>query len=72
MTSGISIMDLGLNEFRLDLLEYMKQHEDIENAPKGLHTVVGQTEDSPAGVIFVLRNINDSVNIDNRNRIHPL
>ena len=59
------------NEFRLDLLEYMKQHEDIETAPKGLHTVVGQTEDSPAGVIFVLRNINDSVNIDNRNRIHP-
>ena len=71
MTSGISIMDLGLNEFRLDLLEYIKQHDDIETAPKGLHTVVAQTEDSPAGVIFVLRNINDSVNIDNRNRIHP-
>lgn len=71
MTNGISIMDLGLNEFRLDLLEYMKQHGDIETAPKGLHTVVGQTEDAPAGVIFVLRNINDSVNIDDRNRIHP-
>ena len=71
MTSGISIMDLGLNEFRLDLLEYMKHHDDLDTAPKGLHTVVGKTADSPAGVIFVLRNINDSVNIDNRNRIHP-
>lgn len=71
MTNGISIMDLGLNEFRLDLLEYMKHHDDLETAPKGLHTVVGKTEDSPTGVIFVLRNINDSVNIDNRNRIHP-
>lgn len=71
MTNGISIMDLGLNEFRLDLLEYMKRHDDLETAPKGLHTVVGKTADSPAGVIFVLRNINDSVNIDNRNRIHP-
>ena len=71
MTSGISIMDLGLNEFRLDLLEYMKLHSDIETAPKGLHTVVAHSEESPAGVIFVLRNINDSVNIDNRNRIHP-
>lgn len=70
MTNGISIMDLGLNEFRLDLLEYMKRHDDLETAPKGLHTVVGKTADSPAGVIFVLRNINDSVNIDNRNRIH--
>lgn len=71
MTEGISIMDLGLNEFRLDLLEYMKRHEDIETAPKGLHTVVAQTDEYPAGVIFVLKNINDSVNIDNRNRIHP-
>ena len=64
-------MDLGLNEFRLDLLEYIKQHEDIETAPKGLHAVVGRAGESPAGVIFVLKNINDSVNIDNRNRIHP-
>lgn len=71
MTNGISIMDLGLNEFRLDLMEYMKKHDDIETAPKGLHTVVWQTEDAPAGVIFVLRNINNSINIDNRNRIHP-
>ena len=71
MTSGISIMDLGLNEFRLDLVEYIKQHDEIETAPKGLHTVVAKTEDCPAGVLFVLRNINDSVNIDNRNRIHP-
>ena len=71
MNNGISIMDLGLNEFRLDLLEYIKQHEDIETAPKGLHAVVGRAGESPAGVIFVLKNINDSVNIDNRNRIHP-
>lgn len=71
MGSGISIMDLGLNEFRLDLLEYIKHHEEIETAPKGLHTIVSQTEETPAGVIFVLRNINDSLNIDNRNRIHP-
>lgn len=71
MGSGISIMDLGLNEFRLDLLEYIKHHEDIETAPKGLHTIVPQTDETPAGVIFVLRNINNSVNIDNRNRIHP-
>ena len=71
MNSGLSIMDLGLNEFRLDLLEYMKRGNDIERAPKGLHSVIGKMEDAPSGVIFVLRNINDSVNIDNRNRIHP-
>lgn len=71
MSSGISIMDLGLNEFRLDLLEYMKKHDDVEKAPNGMHAVVPKGEGAPAGVVFVLRNINDSVNKDNRNRIHP-
>ena len=71
MSSGISIMDLGLNEFRLDLLEYMKQHNDIETAPKGLHAVAEKNSDAPSGVIFVLKNLNNGVNIDNRNRIHP-
>ncbi len=71
MSTGISIMDLGLNEFRLDLLEYVQGHPDLEQKPKGLHAVVPATEELPDGVIFVLRNINNSVNIDNRNRIHP-
>ena len=46
-------------------------HDGFENKPKGLHAVVPSTEDAPEGVIFVLRNINNSVNIDNQNRIHP-
>lgn len=71
MSSGISIMDLGLNEFRLDLLEYMKDNEGVEFTPNGLHAVVAAGDDTPPGVIFILKNINDSVNIDNRNRIHP-
>lgn len=71
MTTGISIMDLGLNEFRLDLLEYIKNHPDIEKAPFGLNAVVPADEDAPAGVIFVLKNRSDSVNIDNQNRLHP-
>lgn len=71
MSTGISIMDLGLNEFRLDLLEYIKTHEDLAKKPKGLHAVVSATEENPEGVIFVLRNINNSINIDNQNRIHP-
>jgi len=71
MSSGISIMDLGLNEFRLDLLEYIKHHHDVESAPHGMHAVVDAKSDTPAGTIFVLRNINDSVNTNNRNQIHP-
>ncbi|MBQ6961672.1 MAG: DEAD/DEAH box helicase family protein [Clostridia bacterium] len=71
MQSGISIMDLGLNEFRLDLLEYIKHHDDVEHAPHGMHAVVSATDDMPPGVIFVLRNISNDVNIGNQNRLHP-
>ena len=71
MSSGISIMDLGLNEFRLDLLEYIKTNGDLKKKPLGLHAVVRATEELPEGVIFVLKNRNNGVNIDNLNRIHP-
>lgn len=71
MSSGISIMDLGLNEFRLDLLDYIKVHPDIDKTPFGLHSVVPSCNDAPAGVIYVLKNRLNSVNIDNQNRLHP-
>ena len=71
MSTGISIMDLGLNEFRLDLLEYIKYHPEIDKTPFGLHSVAAASEDTPAGVIYVLKNRSNSVNIDNQNRLHP-
>lgn len=71
MTTGISIMDLGLNEFRLDLLEYVKNHDDLDKTPYGLHAVASASEDMPAGVIYVLKNRSNNVNIDNQNRLHP-
>lgn len=71
MNTGISIMDLGLNEFRLDLLDYVKKHPDLDQAPRGMNAVVESTEEMPAGVIFVLRNIKSSININGQNRLHP-
>ena len=71
MTTGISIMYLGLNEFRLDLLDYIKQHPDIDKTPYGLSAVAPAGEDTPPGVIYILKNRSNSVNIDNQNRLHP-
>ena len=68
MSNGISIMDLGLNEFRMDLLAYMKNHADLDHTPFGIHAVV--KGDKP-GVIFLLKNNNNDVNIKNQNRLHP-
>lgn len=71
MDTGINIMDLGLNEFRLDLLSYLKEHPDIEHAPFGLNAVVGNSSLAKPGVMFVLKNRNNSVNIDHKNLLHP-
>lgn len=71
MPTSISIMDLGLNEFRLDLLEYIKTHPDLDQTPYGLHAIVPSSNDTPAGVIYILKNRSASVNIDHQNRLHP-
>lgn len=68
MSSGISIMDLGLNDFRMDLLAYIKENPNLDRTPFGIHAVVHG--DKP-GVIFVLKNVNKGINIENQNYLHP-
>lgn len=73
LKTGVSITDLGLNDFRMDLINYVKEHGDLEDAPKGMHAVVPAQPDLglKPGVIFALRNRNDGVNINQQNRLHP-
>lgn len=71
MDTGINIMDLGLNEFRLDLLDYMKDNPDIEHTPFGMSTVVPSNNFLQPGVIFILKNRNNAVNIGKQNLLHP-
>jgi len=71
--TGVSITDLGLNDFRMDLVSYVKKNGSLEQAPKGMHAVIGAQPDIGLypGVIFVLRNTDHSVNINQQNRLHP-
>ena len=73
LKTGISITDLGLNDFRMDLLQYIKQNGDLGSLPNGMHAVVpaAPARGLPAGVIFTLRNRNESVNVNQMNRLHP-
>lgn len=71
MDTGINIMDLGLNEFRLDLLAYMKDNPDIAHTPFGMSAVVSSSDFVKPGVIYVLKNRNNGVNINNQNLLHP-
>lgn len=76
--TGVSITDLGLNEFRMDLLEHIREHGDLSTAPKGMHAVIPARPDKGLvpGVIFALRSISlDSTaggeDINRGNRLHP-
>ena len=71
MDTGINIMDLGLNEFRLDLLAYMKDNPDIEHTPWGMSSMVPSNEQAKPGVIYILKNRNNAVNIGRQNLLHP-
>ena len=71
MDTGINIMDLGLNDFRQDLLAYVKEHPDVEHSPLGMHAVAQAAGVVKPGVIYVLRNRNRAVNIERQNALHP-
>ena len=73
LKTGVSITDLGLNDFRMDLLNYVKANGDMTGIPSGMHAVVPAAPDRGLlpGVIFTLRNLNQGVNINQQNRLHP-
>ena len=73
LKTGVSITDLGLNDFRMDLLNYVKTNGDLAGIPSGMHAVVptDQERGLKPGVIFTLRNRNHSININQQNRLHP-
>ncbi|QPK62910.1 DEAD/DEAH box helicase family protein [Methylomonas sp. LL1] len=73
LKTGVSITDLGLNDFRMDLLNYVKTNGDLAHIPSGMHAVVPANSSLGLhpGLIFTLRNRNQSVNINQHNRLHP-
>ena len=71
MDTGVNIMDLGLNEFRLDLLANLKEHPNMDLTPFGMSAVVNASELIEPGVMYVLKNKNNGVNIDRSNLLHP-
>lgn len=70
---NISITDLGLNEFRMDVANYIKENGEPRRAPKGMHAVVKSDEEKgiEKGVIYILYNHSNEVNINKQNRLHP-
>lgn len=70
---SINITDLGLTDFRMDLVEYIKKNGEPKRAPKGMHAIVKADSGKGImpGVIYILKNYNRGVDVKNQNRLHP-
>ncbi len=70
---GVSITDLGLNDFRMDLVNYVKDQGELHNVPNGMHAVVPAMPELglEPGVIFTLRNVKAGIEMNRQNRLHP-
>ena len=71
MGNNITLTDLGLNEFKIDLFEYLKQNIEVLQMPKGVSAVIKSEEDLPKGAVFVLKYINENEKIKDENPLHP-
>jgi SNF2 family DNA or RNA helicase len=73
MNTGVSITDLGLNDFRMDLVNYINKNGDLDSVPYGLHAVINADKEKEIypGVIFVLKNINDGIDVNKQNPLYP-
>ena len=65
LSSGVSIADLTLNDFRIDLAGYLKEHAGkLESLPLGTFAVTSSRGNGeatiPPGVIFCLRAVGDA------------
>ena len=71
VSTSVSITDLGLNDIKLDLLDYTKNQKYLPRIKTGIHAVVPATAECPAGMILVLKNIASRAKIKSQNRLHP-
>lgn len=73
INTGVSITDLGLNDFRIDLVSYIKENGELDKVPNGLHTIINSNKEKGInpGVIFVLKNMNEDIDENRKNSIYP-
>lgn len=71
MSEGISIMDLGLEDYRMDLLKYLDSHPELEKVPKGLQAILSVENKEAEGAIFVLKNKDELRGKNQKNQLHP-
>ncbi len=73
MDGSVSITDMTLNDFRMDLSGFMKDNMDqLERSPSGFYAAVSKSmNEIVPGTIFCLRDINGKVEFDPHYALSP-
>jgi ERCC4-related helicase len=76
ISGGISITDLTFNDFKIDLMNYMKLNRNqLEEAPKGIYSIIKidkeLCDNIKPGVIFTLKQIKGTKQSKNQNALSP-
>ena len=73
INGNISITDLSFNDFKMDLVNYMKNHKELlEKAPTGMYAISKSNIDEAVnGVIFCLKKINQNIKPSEYNTLNP-
>ena len=73
ISGGISITDLTFNDFKMDLVNYMKNNKEIlEKAPTGTYAIAkSNIEEAEKGVIFCLKQVNKDIKPSEYNTLNP-
>lgn len=72
----LNMADFSLEDFRSDLMDFLKLKKDeLQNIPLGVSAIVpnklNKTETVPSGIIFCLRQKNNSVDNKKLNKLQP-
>lgn len=76
ISGSISITDLTLNDFKMDLIDYMESNQsEVMNAQRGLFAIANKEtlpeEFQEDGIIFCLRHTENSEEIDEKSALYP-
>ena len=74
--NSISITDLTFNDFKIELMDYMKENKGaLEKSPKGIYSIVDIPDDLSdevePGVIFLLKQVSGHDETPDRNPLSP-
>lgn len=73
ISGNISITDLTFNDFKMDLVNYMKSNKEIlGKSPTGMYSITSAVnEETEKGVIYCLKKINNKIKSSENNALEP-